>query len=264
MRMYSRRRWIAALGAAAAALLAEAALIEPRWLRINHYRLQPKLGCRLVHISDLHFHGNEHFLNTIAERINDEQPDVVCFSGDLVDEAAHLGPALQGIRSIASPVFGVPGNHDYWSGASFSRIRKAFQATGGDWIPDEAAFACNGELRIAGLSGRTLGPHIAAQPQKAASGRSLLLCHYPAVVKDLLALPEQTRPDLDLILAGHSHGGQVRLPFIGATLLPFWVDGYVRGWYDTPAGALYVNVGLGTAALPLRFLCRPEIAVFDI
>jgi hypothetical protein len=69
---------------------------------------------------------------------------------------------------------------------------------------------------------------------------------------------------MDLILAGHSHGGQVRLPFIGATLLPFWVDGYVRGWYDTPAGPLYVNVGLGTAALPLRFLCRPEIAVFDV
>jgi hypothetical protein len=262
--MYSRRRWIAGLGAAAAALLAEAALIEPRWLRINHYRRPSRLGCRLVHISDLHFHGDDRFLETIVKNVNDQRPDVVCFSGDLVDEASRLDAALQGVRSIAAPVFGVPGNHDYWSGASFSRMRKAFQETGGDWLLDEAAFACNGALRISGLSGMALAPHIAAQPRKAASGRHILLCHYPAVVKDLLALPEQTRPEMDLILTGHSHGGQVRLPFIGALLLPFGVEGFVRGWYDTPAGPLYVNVGLGTTALPFRFLCRPEIAVFDV
>ena len=256
--MYTRRTLFTALAAGAAALLAEMALVETRWLRINRFRLPAPLGFRLVHISDLHFHWEASFLESIVEQVNQQQPDVVCFTGDLVDKAAHLGPALDGLSSIGAPLFGVPGNHDYWSGASFSRIRKAFQSTGGDWILDATACACDGMLRITGLCGRYPKPGIAAAKQNAEPSRSILLSHYPAVIKDLLALSGRNRPRFDLTLTGHSHGGQIRLPFLGALFLPFWVEGYVRGWYTTPAGPMYVNVGLGTTALPLRFLCRPD------
>ena len=68
----------------------------------------------------------------------------------------------------------------------------------------------------------------------------------------------------DLILAGHSHGGQVRLPVFGPLLVPFGVEGYDAGLYDTPAGPLYVNVGIGTFMLPVRFWCRPELAVIEL
>ena len=65
----------------------------------------------------------------------------------------------------------------------------------------------------------------------------------------------------DLILAGHSHGGQVRLPFYGALVLPWGVGRYDLGLFDTPGGPLYVNAGIGTYYFPYRFNCRPEVAV---
>jgi hypothetical protein len=68
----------------------------------------------------------------------------------------------------------------------------------------------------------------------------------------------------DLILAGHSHGGQVRVPFYGPIMLPFGVDEYDLGLFHTAPGPLYVNPGIGWFPVPIRFNCRPEITVIDI
>jgi uncharacterized protein len=67
-----------------------------------------------------------------------------------------------------------------------------------------------------------------------------------------------------LILAGHSHGGQVRLPFWGALIVPRGVGRYDLGYYKTAGGPLYVNAGIGTYRLPFRFNCRPEITLITI
>jgi predicted MPP superfamily phosphohydrolase len=89
--------------------------------------------------------------------------------------------------------------------------------------------------------------------------RHLLLLHYP-VMADFLG---QLR--FDLIMAGHSHGGQVRLPLIGALTLPSGVGRYDYGRYETPGGPLYVNAGIGTlSSFPVRFNCPPEITVVTI
>jgi uncharacterized protein len=79
--------------------------------------------------------------------------------------------------------------------------------------------------------------------------------HYPGMANELKGRR------FDLILAGHSHGGQVRLPFVGALILPHGVGPYDFGYYDTPAGPLYVNAGIGTYRIPVRWNCRPEITV---
>ena len=68
----------------------------------------------------------------------------------------------------------------------------------------------------------------------------------------------------DLVLAGHSHGGQVRLPWLGALVRPQHVGPYEMGWYSTPAGPLYVNPGIGCLGFDVRFNCRPEVAVFEV
>jgi len=68
----------------------------------------------------------------------------------------------------------------------------------------------------------------------------------------------------DLVLAGHTHGGQVRLPGIGAPWLPFDSAGLDAGWFERRGTRLYVSRGIGTSILPIRFLCRPELAVFEI
>jgi hypothetical protein len=87
--------------------------------------------------------------------------------------------------------------------------------------------------------------------------KNILLLHYPAWVKKLGG------QRFDLLLAGHSHGGQVRLPFFGALMLAYGVDEYDRGLFQTPNGPLYVNPGLGWFVTRARFGCRPEITVIE-
>jgi hypothetical protein len=99
------------------------------------------------------------------------------------------------------------------------------------------------------------GVHVLRQSKAA---RRILLIHYPIQADRL----DGRR--YDLILAGHSHGGQVRLPFYGAPVLPYGVGRYERGRYDSLGGPLYVNVGIGTYMFPVRFNCRPEITVVQI
>ena len=66
------------------------------------------------------------------------------------------------------------------------------------------------------------------------------------------------------MLAGHSHGGQVRIPFYGPIMVPFWVDEFDLGRFETASGTLYVNPGIGWFPVPIRFNCRPEITVIEI
>ncbi len=80
-------------------------------------------------------------------------------------------------------------------------------------------------------------------------------CRYPELADRL----DGAR--FDLIMAGHSHGGQVRVPFFGPLFLPWGVGRYDLGRFETAGGPLYVNAGIGTYHLPLRFNCRPEITL---
>jgi predicted MPP superfamily phosphohydrolase len=86
--------------------------------------------------------------------------------------------------------------------------------------------------------------------------KNILLLHYPL-------LGEKVPHKFDFMLAGHSHGGQIRLPFYGALVLPFWVGRYDMGMFQLPAGPMYVNPGIGWLGTPLRFNCRPEITIFE-
>lgn len=74
----------------------------------------------------------------------------------------------------------------------------------------------------------------------------------------------QIKSNIDLGFAGHTHGGQVRLPFIGALVLPPGSDNYDAGWFGEGKSKMYVNRGIGTSVLPARFRCRPELSVFEI
>ncbi len=253
-----------------ACLLLESIWIEPAWINLTHLQLSESPTRRIVHFSDLHYKGNRSFLTRVMERINASSPDLVCFTGDIVEDSAFLQEALDILSAVQKPMYGVPGNHDYWSGAPFPAIADCFASTGGAWLVDRKVALDEGAIRIEGRSGQEQTAHPAGQkgPPMEDDGRgkepgdmqskSLLLCHYPAIVKNL------ERDSHDLILAGHSHGGQVRLPLMGAPMLPYGVGEYEKGFYPTPAGPLYVNVGIGTYLLPVRFLCRPEITLVDL
>ena len=256
-RKTSRRRFLAAAILCSPLLaVADSKWLEPEWVRVRRVRLgRGKPTHRLVHFTDIHHKGDRAYLQSVIKKINTLSPDLVCFTGDVIEETRHLAEALQILAGIRSPMYGIPGNHDYWSKAPFEGLAKCFAATGGAWLLDQQLVTQDGKLCIIGATCRS-----SRQPpvQINRTTRNIFLMHYPAWVKKL---GTQT---FDLILAGHSHGGQVRIPFYGPIFLPFGVEEYDLGMFRTGSGPLYVNPGIGWFPVPIRFNCRPEITVFEI
>jgi predicted MPP superfamily phosphohydrolase len=253
----SRRRFIlAALILTPAAVVADACWLEPKWLKVRRLRISHGAPThRLVHFSDLHHKGDRAFTQSVVAKINAQSPDFVCFTGDLIEEGKYLSEALEILAGVKSPLYGVPGNHDYWSKMSFEGIAQCFAATGGGWLLDRQQVTRDGKINIIGatcLSSKQ--PPLPVKPGL----KNILLMHFPAWVK------KPGGQHFDLILAGHSHGCQVRLPFYGPIMVPFGVEEYDLGLFQTNAGPLYVNPGIGWFPWPIRFRCRPEITVIEM
>jgi predicted MPP superfamily phosphohydrolase len=249
------RRKFLRLGALAvpAALGIDARFVEPTALRVRQLQLNPSGNCRFVHFTDFHHKGNVRYAAEVVRTINGLAPEFVCFTGDIVEQRRFADEALGFIRQIKAPVYGCPGNHEYSSGISFRDCEATFAGTGGAWLMDRNLVLPQRDLEIVGMG--IIG--LKDVPPLQAS-RRLLLMHYPRVADQL------GDRHFDLILAGHSHGGQVRLPFWGALIVPRGVGRYDLGYYKTAGGPLYVNAGIGTYRLPFRFNCRPEITLITI
>jgi hypothetical protein len=253
-RKLSRRRWLKGLLLATPLLGGLNALWwEPTWLKVSRPKLVlPNARTRLVHLTDLHHKGDRAWLDKVVKTVNGLEPQVVCFTGDLVERKEFLPETLEILGGIKAPIFGVPGNHDDWSGINFTEVKKSFQKTGGDWLEDASVLLEGGRLAMVGATAKKV------TPQAPQAERRVLLFHYPQWVEKLGG------QKFDLMLAGHSHGGQVRLPGIGALILPYQVGRYDLGLFQTPAGPLYVSAGIGWFMWKLRFNCRPELAVFEV
>lgn len=253
----SRRKFIAtALVATPLAMVADAKWLEPTWVKTRKLKIgsdQPTH--RFVYFTDLHYKGDRAYAESVVKKINSLSPEFVCFGGDIMEDGKFLPEALEILSGIKSPMYGVPGNHDYWSKVPFEGISRCFAGTGGAWLMDESRLVAGGKMNIIGVA--HLGPHHPL-PMPKPGLKNLLLFHYPAWAKLFNNQP------FDLMLAGHSHGGQVRIPFYGPLITPFGVDEYDVGLFRTPSGPLYVNPGIGWFYIDLRFNCRPEITVIEI
>jgi uncharacterized protein len=252
----SRRKFVtlSILAATPAAIGADAYLVEPQWLKVKTVRISQTPTKRLVHITDIHHKGDTDYLESVVRTVNRLSPDVVCFTGDLIERARYLREALECLSKINAPIYGVPGNHDYWSQCNFKLIRECFENTGGAWLVDKQTEPS--ELNFTGASCHNWRAKVHAP---VSGGKNIMLMHYPMFVKRL------SPHKFDLILAGHSHGGQVRLPFIGPLQLPLGVGPYDMGLFQTASGPLYVNPGIGYLAnTSVRFNCRPEVTLFEV
>jgi predicted MPP superfamily phosphohydrolase len=256
-KVFSRRRFLLASVLCTPLLgMADAKWLEPQWLRVRRIRLgSGKPSHRIVHFTDIHHKGDRAYLTCVVNQINALSPDFVCFTGDLIEEGKYLPETLELLSAIKSPMYGVPGNHDYWSKVPFEGIAKCFAASGGAWLLDEPAATVDGKFSITGAAFMTFKHQpLRLDPAR----RNIFLMHYPVWIDKLAGFR------FDLVLAGHSHGGQVRLPFYGPVFVPFGVEQYDLGMFHTASGALYVNPGIGWYPVPIRFNCRPEITVFEI
>lgn len=231
---------------------ADGFLVEPRWVEVTSLDMSHLgIGKTIVQLTDTHYRGDRARFESIIQLTREQKPDYVFFTGDLVDSMSgeYLAEALTLLTSVGVPVYGVIGNHDPLDRKSMQLFRSAAAATGGAWLVGESkdlgSFLLDGSGWATGVSQTTGKPRI-------------LLCHYPIVGDQWKGKP------YDLILCGHSHGGQCRIPGIGPLFLPRGVGRFVAGLYDSPAGKLYVSRGLGTTAIPIRFACRPELTVIRV
>lgn len=265
------RHWTL-LGAGAAAAVAYATLIEPRWLHVTRTRvhirtLPPGLeGLRIALLTDLHVTGAP--VPGLVRRAIDatlrEQPDLIAVTGDLAEDEPGLRASLEALGRLTAPlgVYAVPGNHDHRAG--IAAWRRAFAGTTAirDLTNDFVLLERGGaHVCIAGVDDAAEGTPDLALPDPERRGLTVLLAHSP----DQAERCRRSYDAVDLILSGHTHGGQIRLPFFGppvhATDHP---DLYVEGLRRRPWTQVYTARGLGTTRLPVRFLAPPELAILEL
>lgn len=238
-------------------IIVDTFLIEPDWLKVKTIKLSSNPRLRIVHFTDLHHIKGSSMFQKAVNKINSLKPDLVCFTGDVVGGSNentndHL-EAFELFAKIKAPVFGVPGNHDYWAKIDFNTVDHVLQSGGGKWLVDSSFVTGDGRAKILGVS--QFGKFI---PEPESNKINILLCHYPAIVDSL------QEKKFDLILAGHTHGGQVRIPFKGALIIPYNSSKYDYGLFMTKNGPLYVGSGIGYFYIKARFNCRPEIVLFEL
>lgn len=237
-------------------VVGDAALIEPRWIKVTYLHLDSPARHRFAFITDLHYTGDAAQLRRAAAKLRRLQPEFLLFGGDLAESGPLADAAARQLAALPFPVYMVPGNHD-WGELNLARIDAVLRTGGGALLQDATVSLAGGDILVTGVSGWS-GRVPVRPPLPRPGSRRVFLSHFPAYVALVRGGP------YDLALAGHSHGGQVRLPFRGALILPEDVGPYDKGYFpQTPAGPLYVNPGIGYWYTRLRFLCRPEITVIE-
>ncbi|NDI35939.1 metallophosphoesterase [Chengkuizengella sediminis] len=248
---------------------------ERKWLQTNQIKLSSKRipsqfsGLKIVHFSDLHlgFHMDDQYLDDLIKQVNAHYPDIICFTGDLVDEDASILeayiPKLQQFEASYGK-FAVLGNHDYRSrtktatGVTEALRRSEFNLLVNENIQIKRN---NAVINISGVDDIMDGnPNLDKTLLEAYKDTyTILLVHEPD-----FADVAQNYP-IDLQLSGHSHGGQIRLPLIGHIITPPMAKKYVNGLYEVGDSLkVYTNKGIGTTIYPFRFFCRPEITVITL
>lgn len=267
-------RLLVAGALAAGALTAYAVLIEPRWLevtrtRVHIRRLPPQLeGLRIALLSDLHVGAGTPFrvIRHACELAMRERPDLIALTGDFAaDDAPGFREVLDALDGIEARlgVYAVPGNHDYRVGIDKWHREIGAHPTITDLTNMALVREVDGaRLCIAGVDDLSQGtPQLEVLPPPAERDLTILLAHDP----DQAERSRRAYDQVDLILSGHTHGGQVRLPWIGALRNPSEHDDlYEEGLRRRPWTQVYTSRGVGTVRLPVRFLCRPEVAILEL
>ena len=288
----SRRRFLMAGLSGAAGLALYSGEVERHWIEVTqrdfYLRNLPAAfdGMRIVQLSDIHMdnYTEPFFLHQVVDRVNRIKPDAVFLTGDFVTAtigwkhdlrpevrafargaAWHCAGVLKELECKA--LYAVLGNHDFSVGAA--EVAAALSANGvtvlrNASVPIERSGA---RIWLAGVDDPLEGhphPELAIPPSisNLPNEPIILLCHAPDYADRLLTHPAGQA--VDLMFSGHSHGGQIRLPLLGALVLPPLGRKYIHGFFRIGQLQLYVNRGIGTVGLPFRFDCPPEITVITL
>jgi predicted MPP superfamily phosphohydrolase len=218
-------------------------------------------GFRIVQISDIHYYPitKLELVDRAVKMANELQPDLILLTGDYVwhevEAIFDLMPSLARLTARYG-VYANLGNHDIWTDVNvvtqaFKQIGMPLLVNQGITIPVESD-----HLYLVGLDDGWSGkPNLPAAMQGRPEGApTVLLMHEPDFADQY-----SQDPRINLQLSGHSHGGQIRFPFMGALVYPYLSWKYPIGLYNINGMWLYTNRGLGTTNIPLRVNCAPEV-----
>lgn len=265
-----RRRTLAILGAAPLLLgfvsFLEAVLVEPRWLETTHQTVQTERlpagkHLRIALLSDLHVSGWNSLLRELPARVNAEQPDLILYAGDSVNAPPGLAVFRSVLLSMHSTVgtYSVRGNHDLDLPEQGAEL---FSGGVSSELLGRPVTVANGQVVLCGAPWRQKGASLRGCLEQASNQAvRIALYHSPDLVEDVVL------GGADLFFAGHTHGGQFRLPFYGAVItMSAYEKKYESGRYLVGDTTMYVNRGIGVEGrvIPLRFFCRPELTVIDL
>lgn len=264
-RRLSRRTFLALNGAGAFTLLsAHGLVLEPRsivteTLSLPMKKLRAGQELNLVHISDLHIEKFSAYHQDVIRRVNTPQADVILITGDFIGEERNLAAVRNFLRQLKAShgIFAVQGNWEYWGRVEGKNLQRAFSNWGIELLINQRRDIHIDDLplSIAGLDYPSATDALNTLHRRMDPARlNLLMSHVPAFEHHLLD------DRIDLVLAGHTHGGQIRLPLLPPPHLPRFSDPFVDGLYHVGPGIpLYVTRGVGTSVLPLRLFCPPEV-----
>ncbi|HMH15130.1 MAG TPA: metallophosphoesterase [Edaphobacter sp.] len=277
---FTRRKFLVGSGVAAAGLTLYSGEIARHNLDTVHQTIgikdlpSPFHGYRIVQLSDIHLDEftEPFFLEHVVHKVNALAPDLVLLTGDFITRgsltfvasthAAHRCAEI--LSTLTSPLrYAILGNHDV--SVSAPLVIRSLTSNGTPVLVNEhVAIERNGSrIWLCGsddlcASHPDINRTVPANPD----GPVLLMAHEPDYADIVVNHPRGQL--VDLMFSGHSHGGQVRLPFVGPLILPPLGEKYVQGYFRFDKMQLYVNRGIGTVGLPFRLNCPPEITVITL
>lgn len=269
--MPARRRLLIAGGFTAAGLALDAFGLEAQEVLLTRTTLPvPGLdrafeGMTIAQVSDVHFPGNRRAARHAVKLLQREKPDVVVCTGDLVEHHHALGMLTEFVSQVRGSLatIGIFGNWERRARIKDADLAHAYQAGGGVMLQDARLILRQGSGRL-GIAG--LGDALYQAPSlnppmldPALSDADLWLVHCPAFAERVPSVPRLPA----VLLAGHTHGGQIRLPgWVPYT--PVGSGRFVDGWYRDIPAPMYVSRGVGTVEIRARFFCPPELPLFTL
>jgi|ERR1043166_301990 predicted MPP superfamily phosphohydrolase len=272
-RTWVERKWIIAPSASILGVYAISIsygyFIERQWIEVTKTEIgvnEAVLGYdrfRIIHLSDLHFRAFGRRESRLLELIHEVKPHLILITGDFADCEEGESTLVRVLRAVKVPpfgIFGVEGNND-----NDQKTTALLRAAGLDVLQDDVRLI-EKEGKSLCLVGQTFSskiPLMTLLHNQKRSATTIFMHHTPDALDQLSDL--EADEHVDLFLCGHTHGGQVCLPFWGAVITESkYHKRYERGLYDVKGVPMYVNRGIGTTRVPIRFLARPEVAVIDL
>ena len=233
--------------------------IEPNLLVIKHYKIDTLKDVKIVFVSDFHIskYGKKR-LERVVNLINKQNPDFVLSGGDFIngkddEHSLSIEEQVLILKKIKAPFITVLGNHDFWYGKE--RVVQALKG-GGFIVLSNSNINLNG-IYLAGVEDVQTGKPDIDRALENTGDVKILLSHSPDIYYDV-------KEQVNLILAGHTHGGQVSFPFFGAPAVPSkYGSKFAKRIINETQNTMIITKGVGTSILPVRFCAVPEIVVIN-